>query len=133
MDLEKFRDSVTSIILNKSNEHYCGFREFLDNLATKQDSVKFWSDFLFEDCFPYISLYTSLRYRNWDMRTGSLKQLVALYAAFDRQTYEELLPRHLHDLALISDYITEHFKKGGFSVRLSKLDWCGVALVNAMK
>lgn len=62
------------------------------------------------------------------MRTGSLKELAAVYAAFDRQTYEELLPRHLHDLALLPDYLTEQFKQGGFSIRLTKSDWCGIGL-----
>lgn len=44
------------------------------------------------------------------------------------QFYESLIPRHLHDLALFPGYLTEHFKKGIFSILLSKRDWCGIAL-----
>lgn len=127
-DLENFRGGVTSTILQKVNEHLKEFRKFLDDLAMKQDTIKFWYDFVFKDIFPYISLYMAIRYRNWDMRTGSLKELVAVYAAFDRKTYEALLPRHLHDLALLPDYLLEQFRKGGFSIRLSQKDWSAVAL-----
>ena len=44
------------------------------------------------------------------------------------QFYESLIPCHLHDLALFPGYLTEHFKKGIFSILLSKRDWCGIAL-----
>ena len=72
----------------------------------------------------YIS-FVSLRYRNWDLCTGSLKEVVAVYAAFDRQL---LIPNHLNDLALFPHYLTKHFKQGIFSIRLSQKDWYGVAL-----
>ena len=56
------------------------------------------------------------------------KQLVGIYAAFDRRTYEELIPRHLYDIALFPNYLTEHFKNGGFSVRLSETEWRSITL-----
>ena len=126
--MQAFRNRLTSTILDQFNENFGDFKQFLDTLSEKQDTARFWRDFLFQDCFPYISLFTAVRYRNWEMRVGSIKQLVAIYAAFDRKTYEELLPRHLHDLAILPNYIIEHFQKGSFSIRLTKSDWCGVAL-----
>lgn len=121
-DLGNFRDTITPSLLHEIKDHFSDFMKFLDDLCQKQDTIRFWRDFLFEDCLPYISLYTSSRYRNWDMRTGSLKQLVGMYAAFDRQTYQNLLPRHLHDLAILPEYLIEQLKKGVFAIRLSTKD-----------
>ncbi len=67
-DLETFRESATAIV-QTNTEHYSGFTKFLDDLAEKQDTIQFWYDYLFQDCFPYLSLFTAVRYRNWDMRT----------------------------------------------------------------
>ena len=116
--LDELRKEVTDTVLHQVNEHLKQFKTYLDGLAIKQDTVKFWYDFLFKDCSPYIALFVSLRYRNWDLRTGSLKELVAV----------SLIPNHLNDLALFPDYLTEHFKQGIFSIRLSQKEWCGVAL-----
>lgn len=128
-DLECFRDSVMKTTSQQAmREKYSEFKKFLDALSQKQDTIKFWNKFLFENCAPYIGLYTALRYRNWFLRTASLKQLAAVYTAFDRPTYQQLIPQHLFDLALMPDYIKEHFEKGCFAIRLTESEWCGVAL-----
>ena len=43
---------------------YQGFHIFIRDLCTKQDTIKFWYQFVFEDCFSYMALYTSIRTRN---------------------------------------------------------------------
>lgn len=128
-ELEQFRASVASTIPPQQlAEIHSEFMAFMKALSLKQDTVKFWYNFLFEDCTAYIGLYVSIRYRIWDLRTASLKQLAAVYTAFDRPTYQKLIPHHLNDLALMPDYIKQHFRNGGFTIRLSSLEWCGVAL-----
>lgn len=47
---------------------------------------------------------------------------------FDRQTYQELIPRHLYDLARSLDCIVTQLANGGFAARLSATDWRGGAL-----
>ena len=99
------------------NEHLKQFKTYVDGLAINQDTIKFWYDFLFKDCFPYISLFVSLRYRIWDLRTGSLKELIAVYAAFDRQFYKSLIPNHLNNLDLFPYILNMTLTK--------RLVWCG--------
>ena len=38
-----------------------GFHTYLTELSTKQDTIKFWYQFVFEDCLAYLALYTSIR------------------------------------------------------------------------
>ena len=107
---------------------YSGFKSFMENLAGYQDTVKFWYHFMSEDCFAYIGLFVALRFRNWELRNGSIKQLAAIFSAFDRPTYQELIPHHLKDLLTLPNSVLHHLRKGGFSVRLTSSEWHGVAL-----
>ena len=103
--LQLFNDaSCTSDIDNirqqsKTTATSCGlsyeeFRNFIDDLASQQDMIKFWHQFVFVDCFAYIALFTGIRYRNWELRVGSIKQLAAVFSAYDRPTYQKLVPQH---------------------------------------
>ena len=65
----------------------------------------FWSRFLSTDCLAYIGLFLSIRYRNWELRTGSIKELAAIFAAFDRPIYQQLVPHHIHELLLMPSHI----------------------------
>ena len=128
VDLEEFRLMASSFVANKLPTLYSKFLKHLETLVKKHDTYKFWHGFLFEDCLPYLSLYISIRYRNWEMRVASLKHMVPLYTAFDHGTYQRLLPRHLFDLCRLPDCLKLQLKRGAFAVRLSPSDWCGVAL-----
>ena len=86
----------------------------MDELGGNSETVCFWS--------------ISIRYRNWELRTGSIKELAAIFAAFDRPIYQQLVPRHIHELLLMPSHILHHLQRGSFSVRLSKSEWHGVAI-----
>ena len=88
----------------------------------ENDTVRFWYRFISVDCFGYIALFISLRYRKW------VKKLGAIFAAFDRPIYQELIPRHIKDLLTIPEHILHHLQRGSFSVRLSTTEWHGVAI-----
>ena len=62
---------------------YSGFKSFMEKLAGCQDTVKFWYHFISVDCFAYIGLSVAVRYRNWELRNGSMKLLAAIFSAFD--------------------------------------------------
>ena len=81
VDLEEFRLMASSFVANKLPTLYSKFLKHLETLVKKHDTYKFWHGFLFEDCLPYLSLYISIRYRNWEMRVASLKHMVPLYTA----------------------------------------------------
>ncbi len=61
---------------------------------------------------------------NW----GHEVLLAAVYSAFDRPTYQELIPRHLKDLLTMPSNVLHHLQKRSFSVCLSPTEWHGVAL-----
>lgn len=100
----------------------------MDALVIKSKTVRFWSRFLHVDCLAYIGLFLSIHYRNWELRTGSIKELAAIFAAFDRPIYQQLVPRHIHELLLMPSHIPHHLQRGSFSVRLSGSEWHGIAI-----
>jgi hypothetical protein len=51
----------------------------------------------------------SIRGRNWDLRNISLKKLVCLFHAFDRQNYQRLIPYHLADILTFPESVLQHF------------------------
>ena len=128
-DLQLFRDTCTNTMESEQLPlKYSKFVAFMEDLARKNDTVRFCYQFLSVDCFAYIALFTALRYRNWELRTGSLKLLAAVFSAFDRPTYQELIPRHLKDLLTMPPSVLHHLQKGSFSIRLSPSEWHAVAL-----
>ena len=125
--LDIFRQSV-STVLQDISVNYNDFEAFIDALVIKSEIVRFWSRFLHVDCLAYIGLFLSIRYRNWELRTGSINELAAIFAAFDRPIYQKLVPRHIHELLLMPSYILHHLQRGSFSARLSGSEWHGIAI-----
>ena len=123
LQIEEKIDEIMSSLIKK----FLSIKSESD-LAKKYPTIHFWYQYVCVDCFAYIALFTSLRYRNWDLRTGSLKLLAAVFAGFDRPIYQELIPRHIKDLLTMPSSVLHHLRKGGFSVRLSASEWHGVGL-----
>ena len=128
-ELDTFRETANQIVSSEPMSlTYSGFKTYMENLSKKNQTVRFWYQFLRTDCFAYIALFIAIRYRSWDLRTGSMKQLAAIFSAFDRPIYQELIPQHLSDISNMPSNIMHHLRKGSFSVRLSPTEWHGVAL-----
>jgi hypothetical protein len=79
----------------------------------------------------YLGLYFSIRSRNWDLRNISLKKLVCLFHAFDRQNYQRLIPYHLADILTFPESVLQHLSNGCFSASISGKDMFSVALDEA--
>ena len=71
------------------------FEMFMEEQTLKYQTWHFWSQFIFEDCFAYISLYLSIRSGQWDLRMAAIKSMAALFTAFDRPNYQKLIPQHM--------------------------------------
>lgn len=97
-------------------------------LAEKQDTIRFWYQYLTSDCFAYVALFVAIRYRNWELRMGSLKQQAAIFSAFDRTIYERLIPQHLRDILCLPEPVLTHLQNGSFSVPFNPSEWHGVAI-----
>lgn len=70
---------------------------------------------ILEDCLPYI---VSIRSGNWNLRMASLKQMAALFTAYDRMTYQKLIPRHIAELLRAPPEVLSCLQRG-FAVSLS--------------
>ena len=86
------------------------------------------NNFVMEDGCAYVALYIGICYRVWHLRVASLKLMAPVFQAFDRPTYQQLIPQHLKDLACMPRPILEHLDAGGFSVHLTPSQWHAVAL-----
>ena len=74
------------------------FMEFIDERALCDNTWRLCKQFVLVDCYSYIGLYLAIRGSNWKLRVSSLKQMAPLFAAFDRDTYQRIIPHHLADL-----------------------------------
>ena len=100
----------------------------MKQLGEKQDTIRFWFQYVTVDVMCYFSLFIAIRYRNWHLRNGSIKLLAPIFFAFDRPVYQSLIPRHNYDVLCLPDSVHKHLQQGSFSIRLSSTEWHGVAL-----
>ena len=96
-----------------------GFHRYLTNLSAQDDTCKLWIKFVLEDCLPYVGLYIAMRSKNWNLRMYSIKEMAALFSAYDRITYQRLIPRHIAELLRAPVEILSCLQDGGFVASLS--------------
>jgi len=56
------------------------FKDFVEEMSAADQTWKFWVQFIFRDCFSYISLYLAVKCSNWKLRIASLKQMVPTFS-----------------------------------------------------
>ena len=94
------------------------FREYVNEM-TKTDKVWcLWVEFVFTNCYSYLILYLAIHSSNWKLRLSSLKQMGPLFTAFDRDTYERIIPKHLADIKQYPAGILQCLEAGGFTVSM---------------
>ena len=77
-----------------------------------------WSNYVLNDCFGYVGLFLSIRNSDWDLRIASIKNIAALFSAYDRPCYQKLVPDHLADLQAYPPQVIDFFKAGRFTVKV---------------
>ncbi len=107
----------TEFLINNSGRAKA-FKSWVSSLVAQDDTVKFWCQFIFADCFAYIQLYIAVRCQNWHLRVSALKLMAPLFSAYDRTTYQRLIPHHLAELQKIPENILNCLKKG-FTVTIT--------------
>ena len=122
-------DQVESLLCESS--HLKNFQLFLKQCSEQDDTWKFWTQFLLEDCLAYIGLYLAVRCHKWKLRVSSLKQMAPLFSAYDRIHYQRLIPHHLADLKTFPSKILDCFEAGAFSVSLTGVKGHSTALDEA--
>lgn len=92
------------------------FTKFTENLSSQDDTWKFWCQFVFKDCLCYLALFIAIRCKNWTLRVSALKMMAPLFAAYDRTTYQQLVPQHLVDIQTIPEPVLLNLEAGAFAV-----------------
>ena len=120
--------SKTQTLLTRMNFEQ-NFHDFVQRRSEDDDTWRFWKQFVFEDCYAYMSLYLAIRTSDWHLRQSSLKLMAPLFAVFDRTTYQKLIPHHLADtISCYPDNIKKCFESGPFTVSITGRHWHSVAL-----
>ena len=96
------------------------YAELLKELiqVTHNPTWKFWHQFIFKDCFAYISMYIAIRSGNWNLRMAAYKLMAPLFTAFDRFVYQQLIAQHVFDVNCFPHDLLKALKDGGFVVSL---------------
>ena len=93
---------------------YEQFKLFLQLKSQKCQSWKFWVQFVFRDALAYVGLYLAIRSGDWSLRLASIKEMAAIFTAFDHQTYQKLISQHLNDIHSMPSDLISFFRQGAF-------------------
>lgn len=104
------------------------FLKFVDDRTRTDDTWKLWHQFVFSDCYAYISLYLGIRSGNWKLRMSGLKLMTPLFTAYDRPCYSRIIPHHF---AYYQLYIRKNLEDGSFTVSVCGKSGRSVALDEA--
>ena len=110
---------------------YKDFISFVEDLASRDDTWKFWYGFAFHDCLAYVGLYLAICGGTWRLRMASLKEMCPLFTAFDRVNYLKILPQHFAEVLCLPENIRHCLEKGGFVCNIRGTKMHAVALDEA--
>ena len=81
--------------------------------------MEIWLSFVFTEGLVYIQLYIAFRCQNWEVCVSALKLMAPAFKAYDRTTYQKLIPHHLAELQKFTPSIVNKLKQG-FTVSISE-------------
>ena len=120
----------TEALLQETSSLTC-FKDYVYQMVEKDKVWRLWGDFVFVNCHCYITLYLAIRSSNWNLCLTSLKRMAPLFAAFDRDTYERIIPTHLAEIKLFPNHVLQCLKEGGFTVNITGRQFRAVAFDEA--
>ena len=118
-------DELFQYALNKAEQQlndggliflYENFLKLIQHQSETDSTWKFWKGFIYKSFNAYLTLYISIRSRQWTLRIAALKEMAPLFWAFDRPTYSRLVPDHLSDITKFPKEVVQCFQRGGFAV-----------------
>ena len=78
-------------MLGGLSEKYDNFeqdlRKFINTNTSASKTWQFWAQFVFQDCFAYVTLYLAIHGGKWDLQMAAIKSMAALFNAFERPNY----------------------------------------------
>ena len=61
---------------------FTSFTFYMEELCKQHSTIKFWYNFVMEDCFTHVALYIGKYYRVWHLWVVSLKLMAPVFQAF---------------------------------------------------
>ena len=108
-----------------------GFTQFVQQMVSKDDVWKFWTQFAFQDVMAYVTLFLAMRSGDWNIRVCSIKKMAALFTAFDHKTYQKLLAQHIADIHNMPPTVLTMLQHGGWVVSVTGRPWHSVGVDEA--
>ena len=93
---EQVMDRIDELLCDANVQN--DFIACVEEMAVRDDTWRFWKQFVLVDCFSYIGLYLAIIGSNWNLRVSSLKQMAPLL----QRSIETLIKGLLHTISLIS-------------------------------
>ena len=124
-------NAAISSLSRKTTRFFAYFKKYIQTMAKKDDTWKFWTQFLFEDAMAYVGLYLATRSGDWDLLMISIKKMAPLFAAFDHLTYQKLIANHIQDVLNLPKSVLLMFKLGAFVVNICGREWHSVGIDEA--
>ena len=112
-------------------DEYSDYVSFMKSNGSKDENWQFWGQFILTDCSAFLMLYLAVRTGNWDLRVASLKEMAALFFAFNRPHYQKLIVQHLSDMLVMPKEILKDLQSGKFVASLSGRPGHSVAIDEA--
>ena len=105
-------------VSDKYHDFHDDFMKYIEEQSSQNQTWKFWSQYVFQDCFAYVTLHLAIHSCKWDLRIAAIKSMAALFTAYDRPNHQKLIAQHINDLLTMPQEIMEHLRKGGYSVSI---------------
>lgn len=100
-------------------------------MACRDETWRFWIQYVFVDAMAYVSLFFAIRSGDWHLRMSSVKSTAAVFTAFDHPTYQKLISNHLSDLLSLPRSVLLMFEQGAFVVNITGRSWHSVGVDEA--
>ena len=105
-------------VSDRYTDFHNDFMKFIEEQSSQNQTWKFWSQYVFHDCFAYVALHLAIRSSKWDLRIAAIKSMAAVFTAYDRPNYQKLIAQHINDLLTMLREIIEQLCSGGFTVSI---------------
>ena len=112
---------------------YNKFSDYCVKMAEADDTWKFWNTFTDNIMLPYLLLWYSMRFANWNFRVAAITLIAPISHALDRTSYLRIFPRHIADIHCLPQSISHHFQMGGFVVNLTSKPFSSAAFNESHK
>ena len=110
-------------VSDKYKDFHTDFKKFIEEQSERNQTWKFRSQYVFQDCFAYVSLYIATRSSKWDLRTAAIKSMASLFTAYDRPNYQKLIGQHMNDLHNMPQEVLNHLRSGECTRKAMSFYW----------